>query len=87
MGERAPVIRRYVARVPGSRPHVPIDRHEPVEAFETIASSYPVLRWYRHHLKVTDPFILDSNAAQKTFDLAPTPWDDMLAGAIDSYRD
>jgi len=34
-----------------------------------------------------DPFILDSTAAQTTFDLAPTPWDDMLAGAIDSYRD
>jgi nucleoside-diphosphate-sugar epimerase len=33
-----------------------------------------------------DPFILDSTAAQTTFDLAPTPWDDMLAGAIDSYR-
>jgi nucleoside-diphosphate-sugar epimerase len=34
-----------------------------------------------------DPFILDSTAAQTTFDLAPTPWDDMLAGAIDSHRD
>jgi nucleoside-diphosphate-sugar epimerase len=34
-----------------------------------------------------DPFILDSTAAQTTFDLAPTPWDDMQAGAIDGYRD
>jgi nucleoside-diphosphate-sugar epimerase len=34
-----------------------------------------------------DPFVLNSSAAQTTFDLAPTPWDDMLAGAIDSYRD
>ena len=42
--ERAPVIRRYVERVPGSRPHIPVDRHEPVEAFETIASNYPVFR-------------------------------------------
>jgi len=42
--ERAPVIRRYVERVPGSRPHIPIDRHEPVEAFEAIASNYPVFR-------------------------------------------
>lgn len=33
-----------------------------------------------------DPFILDSAAAQSAFNLAPTPWDDMLAGAIDSYR-
>jgi len=42
--ERAPVIRRYVGRVPGGRPHIPVDRHEPVEAFETIASNYPVFR-------------------------------------------
>jgi len=42
--ERAPVIRRYVGRVPGGRPHIPVDRHEPVEAFERIASSYPVFR-------------------------------------------
>jgi hypothetical protein len=42
--ERAPVIRRYVQRVPGGRPHIPIDRHESVEAFETIASEYPVFR-------------------------------------------
>ena len=42
--ERAPVIRRYVERVPGGRPHIPADRHEPVEAFEAIASNYPVFR-------------------------------------------
>ena len=42
--QRAPVIRRYVERVPGGRPHIPVDRHEPVGAFETIASDYPVFR-------------------------------------------
>ncbi len=42
--ERARVIRRYVRRVPGGRPHIPVDRHEPVEAFETIASDYPVFQ-------------------------------------------
>jgi len=42
--ERAPVIRRYVEKVPGGRPHIPVDRHEPVGAFERIASSYPVFR-------------------------------------------
>ena len=42
--ERAPVIRRYVGRVPGGRPHIAVDRHEPVEAFETIASNYAVFR-------------------------------------------
>ena len=42
--ERAPLIRRYVECVPGGRPHIPVDRHEPVEAFEAIAASYPVFR-------------------------------------------
>ena len=44
VAERAPVIRRYVGRVPGGRPHIPVDRHESVEAFEAIASNYPVFR-------------------------------------------
>jgi hypothetical protein len=34
-----------------------------------------------------DPFILDSAAAQATFGGAPTPWDEVLSGVIDSYRD
>jgi nucleoside-diphosphate-sugar epimerase len=33
-----------------------------------------------------DPFVLDSTAAQQTFGLTPTPWDDVLAGIIASYR-
>jgi hypothetical protein len=33
-----------------------------------------------------DPFVLDSTAAQRTFGLAPTPWDDVLAGVIASYQ-
>jgi nucleoside-diphosphate-sugar epimerase len=33
-----------------------------------------------------DPFILDSTAAQETFDLKPTPWDDVLADVIASFR-
>ena len=42
--ERALVIRRYVEIVPGGRPHIAVDRHEPVEAFEAIASKYPVFQ-------------------------------------------
>ena len=42
--ERAPVIRAYVRKVPGGRPHIPVDRHEPVAAFEAVASSYPVFK-------------------------------------------
>ena len=36
--------------------------------------------------QLEDPFVLDSTAAQQTFGLAPTPWDDLLAGVIASYR-
>lgn len=36
------MIKQYVKRVPEGRPHIPVDRHEPVEAFETVASNYPV---------------------------------------------
>ena len=43
-GERAPILRRYLAVAPGARPHVPVDRHAPPEEFERIADQYPVFR-------------------------------------------
>lgn len=42
--ERAPIIRRYVQKVPGGRPHIPVDRGAPLPAFEAMAASYPVFR-------------------------------------------
>ena len=36
--------------------------------------------------QLEEPFVLDSTAAQQTFGLAPTPWDDALAGVIESFR-
>jgi nucleoside-diphosphate-sugar epimerase len=33
-----------------------------------------------------EPFVLDSSAAEQTFGLTPTPWDDMLEGVIQSFR-
>lgn len=42
--ERAPIIKRYLDQVPGARPHIPVDRRSPLEAFEAIASQYPVFR-------------------------------------------
>jgi deazaflavin-dependent oxidoreductase (nitroreductase family) len=43
-GDRAPILRRYLAVAPGARPHIPVDRHAPLEAFEQIACDYPVYR-------------------------------------------
>lgn len=42
--ERAPILKRYLAQVPGARPHVPVDRNAPLAAFAEIASRYPVFR-------------------------------------------
>jgi hypothetical protein len=36
--------------------------------------------------QLKQPFILDSTAAQETFGLVPTPWDDALAMVIKSFR-
>jgi hypothetical protein len=44
VAERAPILKRYVAQVPGARPHIPVDRSAPVADFEAIAARYPVFR-------------------------------------------
>ena len=41
---RAAVIKEYINRVPGGRPHIPVDRHEPLETFEMVAAKYPVFQ-------------------------------------------
>jgi deazaflavin-dependent oxidoreductase (nitroreductase family) len=43
-GARAPILRRYLAVAPGARPHVPVDRHAPLEEFERVAELYPVFQ-------------------------------------------
>ncbi|MGA2210133.1 MAG: nitroreductase/quinone reductase family protein [Acidimicrobiales bacterium] len=44
VNERAAIIKRYVEKVPGARPHIPVDRHAPVADFEAISQDYPVFR-------------------------------------------
>ncbi len=44
VSERPPIIQRYLAQVPGARPHIPVDRHAPLADFEAIAARYPVFR-------------------------------------------
>ncbi|MFF4615529.1 nitroreductase family deazaflavin-dependent oxidoreductase [Nonomuraea jabiensis] len=41
---RAPIPRRYLGLAPGARPHVPVDRHAPLEEYERIAAGVPVFR-------------------------------------------
>jgi deazaflavin-dependent oxidoreductase (nitroreductase family) len=42
--QRAAILRRYVQKVPGARPHIPVDRHAPTTDFVGISSRYPVFR-------------------------------------------
>ena len=42
VAQRAVILRRYLKVAPGGRPHIPVDRHEPVAAFEAIAADFPV---------------------------------------------
>lgn len=41
---RARVLKAYLQRAPGARPHVPVDKDAPLEAFEAIAAETPVFR-------------------------------------------
>jgi deazaflavin-dependent oxidoreductase (nitroreductase family) len=42
--ERAPILRRYLQKVPGGRPHVRIGRDASLSDFSAIAARYPVFR-------------------------------------------
>jgi hypothetical protein len=41
---RPPILRRYLQLAPGARPHIPVDRHAPVEEFAAVAPRVPVFR-------------------------------------------
>jgi hypothetical protein len=41
---RAPVIKAYLRRAPGARPHVPVDENAPLAEFEKVAPGIPVFR-------------------------------------------
>jgi hypothetical protein len=44
VGKRGPVLKAYLRRAPGARPHIPVDKDAPLEKFETIAAEIPVFR-------------------------------------------
>jgi deazaflavin-dependent oxidoreductase (nitroreductase family) len=41
---RAPILRAYLKRAPGARPHVPVDKDARLADFERVAAAYPVFR-------------------------------------------
>lgn len=44
VGERAPIVRAYLAVAPGARPHIPVDQHAPLHEIEKVAQHLPVFR-------------------------------------------
>ncbi len=42
--QRAPILKAYLQRAPGARPHVPVDKDAPVEDFEKVAADFPVFK-------------------------------------------
>jgi hypothetical protein len=44
VAQRAPILKRYLATVPGARPHIPISPGAPLTDFTAIAAHYPVFR-------------------------------------------
>lgn len=42
--KRAPVLKAYLRRAPGARPHIPVDKDAPLEEFQAIADQIPVFR-------------------------------------------
>jgi hypothetical protein len=42
--DRPPILKAYLARAVGGRPHIPVDPGAPLEAFERVAADFPVFR-------------------------------------------
>lgn len=40
--QRAPILRAYLQRAPGARPHVPVNKDAPLAEFEKVAAAFPV---------------------------------------------
>ena len=41
---RAPILKAYLKRAPGARPHIPVDKDASLDEFAAIASEIPVFR-------------------------------------------
>jgi F420H(2)-dependent quinone reductase len=46
--QRAPILKAYLQRAPGARPHVPVDKNAPLAEFEKVAAAFPVFRVDSH---------------------------------------
>jgi deazaflavin-dependent oxidoreductase (nitroreductase family) len=42
--QRAPILRAYLQRAPGARPHVPVNKDAALAEFQRVAAAFPVFR-------------------------------------------
>jgi hypothetical protein len=42
--QRAPILRAYLQRAPGARPHVPVHKDATLAEFQKVAAAFPVFR-------------------------------------------
>jgi deazaflavin-dependent oxidoreductase (nitroreductase family) len=42
--QRAPILKAFLQRAPGARPHMPVNKDAPVAEFAKIATAYPVFQ-------------------------------------------
>jgi len=42
--QRAPILRAYLQRAPGARPHVPVNKDATLAEFQKVAPEFPVFR-------------------------------------------
>lgn len=40
--QRAPILKAYLKRAPGARPHLPVNKDAPIADFEKVAAAFPV---------------------------------------------
>ena len=46
--QRAPILKAYLQRAPGARPHLPVNKDAPLADFEKVAADFPVFRVASH---------------------------------------
>ncbi len=44
VAQRPPILKAYLQLAPGARPHIPVDKEAPLEAFAAVAADFPVFR-------------------------------------------
>src|SRR5579864_5190287 len=53
-GQRAPILKAYLRRAPGARPHVPVNKDAALAEFQRVAAEFPVFRLASN--KAVQPF-------------------------------